>query len=494
MRSDSVKVSVCIPAYNGTPYLAEAIESVLVQTFKNYELIIVDDCSTDATPEIAEKYAQQDSRIMCYRNEHNLGMAGNWNRAILLARGEYVKLLCADDVIEPEYLQTFMDVLDTHPNVSLVTSFEQLIGDLHTIRKLPHLPAIGELDGRLVQKHLLNFGNWVGSPSSVMFRHRDLIRLFNAHWLRVPDWDMWIRLLAVGNLYVVPRILTHNRIHSQQNSALSDQSYLLVNEELTLLRVAFQFPKIYGSYTKREQESLYCGRLNRLIDEGFGKKDLQSLLIMIQIGLGYGRTRFCKLIIKRFFSKIIRRITRKLKRLLPTTDNFSLCDLLWRRKFGYKRDPKTIAVEGGTVCTHGVIEVPINVLRAPIHTSMGITLMAVEETPHFQWIKSLVEGNDSTCTSKVYREYLELFFPELDPGAEPDRMRSLVSSFQSELGNDGVTSILTYQPIFEKSLDPYLVVYDGLCEAAIAKALGHKIIQCRLVSERWMPPNNLNIL
>lgn len=150
-------------------------------------------------------------------------------------------------------------------------------------------------------------------------------------------------------------------------------------------------------------------------------------------------------------------------------------------------------VERGTVYTHGVIQVPLNALRAPIHTPTGIRLMAVEETPHFQWIQPLIDGNDSACASKVYREYLELFFPELDPGAELDKMRSLVSSFQSESGNDGVTSILTYQPIFEKRSDPYLVVYDGLCEAVIAKALGCKIIQCRLVSERWMPPNNLDI-
>lgn len=495
MRSDSVEVSVCIPVYNGIPYLAEAIESVLAQTFKNYKLIILDDCSTDATPEIAQKYAQQDSRITCYRNEHNLGMARNWNWAILLARGEYIKLLCADDVIEPEHLQSFVNVLDTHPNVSLVTSFEQFIGDLRNVRKLPNLPAIGELDGKLVQKHLLSFGNWVGCPTAVMFRRRDLyMGLFNPDWGWVPDWDMWIRLLAIGNLYVVPRILSYSRVHNQQAAVVHKKSLTSINEELMILRVAFQFPKIYGSYTKSEQESLYCRRLNRLVDEGFGKKNLQSLLMMIQIGLGYGRTRFCKLFIKCLFGKIIRRIARMLKRLLPTIDRFSLRDLLWRREFGYKRDPKTITIEGGTVCTHGVIEVPINVLRAPIHTPTGIKLMSIEETPHFQWIKPLIEGNDSTCTSKVYREYLELFFPELDPDAEIDKMRSLVSSFQTESGKDGVISILTYQPIFEKSSDPYLVVYDGLCEVAIAKVLGHKIIQCRLVSERWMPPNNLDIL
>lgn len=493
---ESPKISVVIPVYNGENYLAETVESVLAQTFEDFELIIVDNCSTDATPGIAQKYAEQDDRVVYYKNERNLGMVGNWNRAVLLARDEYIKLLCADDVIEPEHLQAFVNVLDTHPNVSLVTSFEQLIGDLHTVRKLPYLPAIGELDGRLVQKHLLTHGNWVGSPSSVMFRRRDIyVGVFNHAWrFWMLDVDMWIRLLAIGNLYVVPRILTHNRIHSQRQSAVGNINFTFIKEELMLAKFAFQFPQIYGSHTKSEQEFLYCRLLNRLIREGFGKRDLQSLLMMIQIGLGYGRIRFCKLIIKYLFCGIIyNRNTRKIMQLLPAIDSFSLHDLFWRRKFGYKRDSETIDVGYGTVFTHGVIQVPLNVLRAPIHTPTGIRLMPIEETPHYQWIKALIEGNDDAYSRSKYREYVETFFPEEDTDAQLAKIVSLVSSFQSQSNGDSLITIVTHPPTRNRGSDSYVVIYDGVHQSAIAKALGHTFIQCRLVSERWMPPNNLNI-
>lgn len=309
------KVSVCIPVYNCERYIGEAIDSVLRQTFTDFELIIVDNHSNDATPEIIKKYAQQDARIIHCRNERNLGLVGNWNRAVLRARGEYIKLLCADDVIEPEHLQAFAKALDENPNVSLVTSYEQLIGDRCDVRNLPDLPATGELDGRLMQKHLLKSGNWVGSPSSVMFRKRDLhIGLFSGYWGWVVDFDMWMRLLSIGNLFVIPRILTHNRVHNQRASAVNDVDYFFIKEELIFLKIAFQFPQIYGSYSKNEQKSMYSALLGRLIGDGLGRRDLRSLSMMVKIGAGYGWMRFCGLLAKGFLRKITHnKITRKIK-------------------------------------------------------------------------------------------------------------------------------------------------------------------------------------
>src|SRR3954465_13746774 len=97
------RVSVCIPTYRGAGHLRTSIDSVLMQTFRDFELIVTDDHSPDDTFAIASSYG--DPRIRCLRNERNLGAEGNWNRTLEQARGHYVKLLPQDDVLDPSCLQ-----------------------------------------------------------------------------------------------------------------------------------------------------------------------------------------------------------------------------------------------------------------------------------------------------------------------------------------------------------------------------------------------------
>ena len=96
-------VSICIPAYNNAGYIKKTVESILNQTYRNIELIVVDDKSTDDTVEILESI--EDTRLKIYKNEENLGMAGNWNRCLSLARGEFIKLICADDMIDANAIE-----------------------------------------------------------------------------------------------------------------------------------------------------------------------------------------------------------------------------------------------------------------------------------------------------------------------------------------------------------------------------------------------------
>src|SRR5215211_4839983 len=119
-------VSVCIPAYRAEPFIAATIESVLCQTSEDWELIVVDDASPDATYDIASRYAG-DRRIRVARNESNLGAVGNWNRVVAEARGRYVKLLCSDDVLYPSCLGLQAAALDAHPSAGLVAAKRDLI-------------------------------------------------------------------------------------------------------------------------------------------------------------------------------------------------------------------------------------------------------------------------------------------------------------------------------------------------------------------------------
>jgi glycosyltransferase involved in cell wall biosynthesis len=112
-------VSIGMPVYNGARYLEQALQSILNQTFRNFELIISDNASTDATESICRRYAEVDDRIRYYRNERNLGAAANYNRVIHLARGRYFRHAAHDDVLAPTNIERCVAVLNEWPDVVL---------------------------------------------------------------------------------------------------------------------------------------------------------------------------------------------------------------------------------------------------------------------------------------------------------------------------------------------------------------------------------------
>ena len=112
-------VSVLMTSYNREQYIAEAIESVLASAYKNFELIIVDDCSADRTVEIAESYQKQDNRIKVFVNEKNLSQFGNRNKAASYAKGEFLKYVDSDDIIYPYTLQMMVEGMLQYPDAAL---------------------------------------------------------------------------------------------------------------------------------------------------------------------------------------------------------------------------------------------------------------------------------------------------------------------------------------------------------------------------------------
>jgi glycosyltransferase involved in cell wall biosynthesis len=131
------KVSIALPVYNGEKYVREAIESVLAQTFKDFELIICDNASTDQTERICREYANKDRRIRYYRNEKNLGCAKNFNCAFELSSGEFFKWLAADNAIEPQFIAKCFDLLDNDPTVVLAcTKYIQRDEFTNTLRTI----------------------------------------------------------------------------------------------------------------------------------------------------------------------------------------------------------------------------------------------------------------------------------------------------------------------------------------------------------------------
>ena len=122
------RVTVGLPVYNGERYLAEAIDSLLTQTFTDFELIICDNASTDRTEAIGREYAARDSRVRYCRNRVNIGLYPNFNLVRGMARGEFFKWLAHDDVCSPTYLERCVEALDAAPGASMAYTRATAIG------------------------------------------------------------------------------------------------------------------------------------------------------------------------------------------------------------------------------------------------------------------------------------------------------------------------------------------------------------------------------
>jgi glycosyltransferase involved in cell wall biosynthesis len=122
------RVSIGLPVFNGERYLAEAIESILAQSLADFELIICDNASTDATKAICMRYANQDQRVRYYRHEQNLGAAANFNFTVKLATGEYFKWAAHDDLLEREFLEKCIEALEADPGAVLCCSLVTMLG------------------------------------------------------------------------------------------------------------------------------------------------------------------------------------------------------------------------------------------------------------------------------------------------------------------------------------------------------------------------------
>jgi glycosyltransferase involved in cell wall biosynthesis len=210
-------VSILIPTYNYAHYIGEAIESALKQTYTNFELIIVDDNSSDNTDEVIAGFLS-DKRVSYFKNVVNLGLVGNFNKCLEYANGKYIKYLLADDKLDPAVLEKMVPIMESNPNISLITSYNAMFGIKTKTRVLPFK---GLQDGKKVITECLKngAGNWIGEPSVVMFRKSDLrVGKFSNKYTCLVDLEMWLRLLTVGDIFIIPEVLSYFRHHPKQAS------------------------------------------------------------------------------------------------------------------------------------------------------------------------------------------------------------------------------------------------------------------------------------
>ena len=239
------KVSVCIPAYNYAHFLSDAIDSVLAQTCQDFELLVIDNCSIDNTKEVVNRYMADDPRISYICNESNIGPVRNLNRCLELATGEYIKILCADDLLLPTCLELMVRALDQHPTASLVASGRKLVdSDLQPIRSLAYSFREEYIPGVAAINRCLFTGNHIGEPTAVLFRKKDISRGFNSDYAQLVDLEMWFYLLEQGDFVFLPQDLCLFRQHAAQGTKTNLKTFNFLDDEEKLFNDYLSKPYI----------------------------------------------------------------------------------------------------------------------------------------------------------------------------------------------------------------------------------------------------------
>jgi glycosyltransferase involved in cell wall biosynthesis len=221
-ESSSPAVSVVIAAYNGARWIAETLDSVLAQTFRNFEVVVVDDGSSDETPSVVAGYG---SRVRCLRRE-NGGQPSARNFGIRAARGLYIAFVDADDLWLPEKLQLQMELLSKHPDLAWVYS-DAIVFDGENGKELYKISDVAHLyEGDILRPLLIL--DFIPSPTPVI--RRDVFATVGyfdeSPDLRIgEDWNMWLRIAAKYQVRFVNRPLAKYRAHSESMFESTDFQY-----------------------------------------------------------------------------------------------------------------------------------------------------------------------------------------------------------------------------------------------------------------------------
>ncbi|MER2493229.1 glycosyltransferase family 2 protein [Catenovulum sediminis] len=201
-------VSVVLPVYNGERFLSEAIESILRQSYPNFELIVINDGSIDGTGSILSKYLGVDSRVKVIEQE-NKGIVSALNEGISRSKGEYIARMDADDIAYSNRLEEQVNFLERNSDYVLVGSFYKILGT----DKLVTVPC-GDLDCRA----LLLFTSCLAHPTA-MFRRSTIAKhklCYDKNLQYVEDYDLWVRIARFGKIGNVPKALLAYRLHGNQ--------------------------------------------------------------------------------------------------------------------------------------------------------------------------------------------------------------------------------------------------------------------------------------
>ena len=224
VNNSSPLISVIMPVYNAEKFLKPAIESILNQTFSDFELIIIDDNSNDKTADIIKSY--NDNRIKHIVNPNRIGFTNSLNQGLKIAQGDYIARMDADDISDPERFSKEIEFLENNPDIGVCGSWMKIIDENGKIINKIQLPV-----GSNVIAWRLYFNNCVAHPSVILRRKViDRVNYYNSDFVVAEDYDLWNRIIKISKIENIPEYLLKYRIHGKNISL--NREKVLTNDYL----------------------------------------------------------------------------------------------------------------------------------------------------------------------------------------------------------------------------------------------------------------------
>lgn len=313
MNTSHPKVSVIVPNYNHARYLKERIDSILRQDYQDFELILLDDASTDGSDKVLRAYAGNPHVAAVEINGQNTASPfKQWLKGIGLARGEYVWIAESDDVANPKFLSTLVRILDAHPQVTVAFSGSVLIdGEGNELPEdMNHWKTRGRkyavFDGRKYARHNLYWRGYIANASSALFR-KGLLGAVDvspcASMRYAGDWLFWSYLSLTGDVAEVYSLLNYFRQHAGKVTIEGQRTGDVLREDMLVLAEIEARLDGLGWYKKTVRHGLLYSRIRKL---PFGREEKAPLYARLRETLHSGRGAF-----------LVERVNRYLRFVLP---------------------------------------------------------------------------------------------------------------------------------------------------------------------------------
>ena len=268
MTNNTIPITVLMSVYNGENHLEEAIESILKQTFTNFEFIIIDDGSEDTSLKIINNY--KDKRISLLKNKQNIGLSASLNNGIKLSKGKYIARMDADDISLPERLEKQYNFMERNTAIGIVGAGYHIINELGE-----HMGTYIYPDNPVAIQWKLLAGPVFPHPT-VMMRKKILIEnnlSYNEEYFVTQDYDLWCKMIQFTKGSNFPEVLIHYRHHEESKSKieLEKQEHFKVKISAKSLENIFQIPHV------TIEEMIIIGKIIDLEINALKKSDLEKV-------------------------------------------------------------------------------------------------------------------------------------------------------------------------------------------------------------------------
>lgn len=239
-------VSVIIPAYNAEKYVEHAVRSIMNQTYKNLEILVTDDCSTDNTLDILQKLAEEDARISIHHNEQNKKIVQTLNELVERAKGKYIARMDADDLALHNRIEKQIDYLETHSEIGICGTNAWHINESDKIIGISRLPETNEE----IQKFKI-YKCPLYHPSVVVRKDLLFKNRYDERYIHSEDYELWVRLSTKTKIYNLKERLLYYRIHTSQiskkytNEQVSLGKEILQNYDLIPQSMIYNLSKVF---------------------------------------------------------------------------------------------------------------------------------------------------------------------------------------------------------------------------------------------------------